>query len=683
MSNIIDNLLPTEKAIKTNSPLTSDQSVKDKPSLFDSLLSNIFPKDGPAVDPQNSSEKEIKKEKSLNTILDTKTNEDLQLLDDETVSLIKEQKITSPSLLDRLIIEAKKSTKQLENNNLENEDATLQKNNETKAITDSTIEKNIEIKNIDSTENIKNVTTKDVDNTLLNSLNENTQDSLKLLNNDTKIELKENIVNETSAKVESTIPNVTLSEDKTIKKDLLDNILPNTDLDSTKLIEVKNNDKDIKNEILDDSLKNKINNPDIKLDNNESKVIITEQKKSLTDKIIDNNIEINKNLNKSADNLVLGNNTSENDNLTIGKEPLSSTVLLSKNLENSDSLIEDNISTSIEIKNSDKQKNETEIVSTKKNEKMSLMDQLIQKNDTNLTLSIASDINPSKQEIVGKDFISSLYLGSQKNKINNQTLFNKNEALTLLKEGTSIDAVKTSAEMLDLGLESIDLDNNIEIEKVEVKNVNLKIENKKDFIDNILLDKNIKSDDIKGLITKSVDASNALIEDTIHLADDSVVSVNSPLSFNIQSKIIGARQQMSTMMSDIAKQMYENYKPPVTAFRINLHPTTLGSIAILMKSDKNNGLSISMNVSNHSTLDALVENQNVLKNSLGKTFNENTQFNLDFSSSNQNSNNQSSSNNQSAQGQSTGKIEPQMDTQSILQLKEENKDREEKSIDYM
>jgi len=136
---------------------------------------------------------------------------------------------------------------------------------------------------------------------------------------------------------------------------------------------------------------------------------------------------------------------------------------------------------------------------------------------------------------------------------------------------------------------------------------------------------------------------------------------------------------MATMMSDIARQMYENYKPPVTVFRINLNPVDLGNIAILMKNDKNNGLSISMNISNPTTLDALIDNQNVLRNSLNKTFDENTKFNLDFSSSNQNDN--QSSNSQSNQNQGR-RFERQMDTQSVLQLKEENKNREE-NIDYM
>ena len=84
-----------------------------------------------------------------------------------------------------------------------------------------------------------------------------------------------------------------------------------------------------------------------------------------------------------------------------------------------------------------------------------------------------------------------------------------------------------------------------------------------------------------------------------------------------------------------------------------------------------------MSVSNSVTLDTLMGNQEVLKNSLNKTFDESTKFNLDFSSSNQDSNNPSSNNQQNQQNTK------QMDTQPILQLKEENKDKEEKIIDYM
>jgi hypothetical protein len=314
-------------------------------------------------------------------------------------------------------------------------------------------------------------------------------------------------------------------------------------------------------------------------------------------------------------------------------------------------------------------------------EKKSLMDQLILKNSNNLALSINPDeLNPAQREIISKDLISNIYLSSQKNTLNNQTLFNKNEAVNLLKDGTSVNDIKTSANILDLGLENIEIDQTIDIQKNDsIKKIDIDLATRRSLIDNLVLEKNIKSDDIKSLITKSIDASSALLENSLTLADDAIVTVNSPLSYNIQSKIIGAKQQMSTMMSDIAKQMYENYKPPVTVFRINLNPLELGSIAILMKTDKNNALSISMNVSNNTTLDALVENQNILRNSLNKTFDENTKVNLDFSSSNQNNN---QSNNQNNQG-NQNRFERQMDTQSILQLKEENRDIEEKIIDYM
>ena len=326
----------------------------------------------------------------------------------------------------------------------------------------------------------------------------------------------------------------------------------------------------------------------------------------------------------------------------------------------------------------------SEVVSSTADVKISLMDQLIQKNiENNKTIISSEQINLVQKENISKDLISNIYLGTQKNSISNQELFNKNEAINLLKDANSLNDVKTSAGMLELGLENINIDLEQSLDLTTKTDINKKIDldlvTRRNLIDNLILQKNVTNEDIKGLITKSVEASSALLENNLKLAEDAIITVNSPLSYNIQSKIIGAKQQMSTMMSDIARQMYENYKPPVTVFKINLNPLELGSIAILMKSDKNNALSISMNVSNNSTLDALVENQNVLRNSLNKTFDENTKFNLDFSSSNQNNNQSSNQNNQNNQN----RFEQQMDTQSVLQLKEENKDREEKSIDYM
>ena len=292
-------------------------------------------------------------------------------------------------------------------------------------------------------------------------------------------------------------------------------------------------------------------------------------------------------------------------------------------------------------------------------------------------------MNVGQGEVVTKELISNIYLSSQKNSINTQELFNRNEAINLLKDAKSIDDVKTSAGMLDLGLEDVevDLDEKLDLSsKTDLnKKTDLDLLTRKNQINNLMLEKNIKNEDVKVLITKSVEASNALLGNSLQLADDAVVSVNSPLSYNIQSKIIGARQQMSAMMSDIAKQMYENYKPPVTVFRINLNPLELGSIAILMKSDRNNALTISMSASNNGTLEALVENQNILRSSLNKTFDENTKFNFDFSSSNQDKSQSKEQNNQ----QNQSRFEERLNTQAELELKEENRNKEEISIDYM
>lgn len=177
------------------------------------------------------------------------------------------------------------------------------------------------------------------------------------------------------------------------------------------------------------------------------------------------------------------------------------------------------------------------------------------------------------------------------------------------------------------------------------------------------------------MITSSIEASKALLEDTINIVDDMALNVNNTLVQSLQTKIVGARQQMGQMMSDVARQMYENYKPPVTAFRINLNPATLGAIAIVMRNDRDNGLTISMSVSSGTTLDAMIENQNSLRNSLNKLFDENTKFNLNFSSSSDNqSSNQNNQNNSSGQN---------LNNQEILKSIEENEIQEEKNTDYM
>ena len=651
MPNIINNLLSTETTANTNAvSSTSEQIVIGKPSLFDSLLSNNTAtkeekatSKTPAV---TTPTKEVKTEEKP-SVENLEINPEIKL-DNTQLENIKiepekaetdkpeEQKITSTtSLLDRLVIEAKKNVKE--------------------TIIPKEIKQNSDIPIITKESNTENSLEIEVEST-------NTKD--------TPIILKENIV------TTNNIENVVIPTE--IKQDLDPSIISKEDINTNNL-EIK----DILPILIPEEKKQNLDTPIIPKENSvtiDLSIKTKEQKVNLTDVLLEqteiktqNGITTQEVV--SSDIKILAENETPNTILNNG---------ISLNTDNISNIKESPILTvPVEINEVVEENGvEQESLVVKKEEKLSLMDQLILKNNEKLTLdTINGDINTPLKDIVTKDLISSIYLGSQKNKINSQSLFNKNEAVNLLKDGNSIQAVKTSAEMLELGLENIDIDQNIDINKVEVKKPDIQSVTRKNLIDNLLLDKNVKSEEVKNLITQSIEASSALLDNSLNLADDATVSVNSPLSFNIQSKIIGAKQQMAAVMSDIAKQMYENYKPPVTAFRINLNPIELGSIAILMKNDRNNGLTISMNVTNNVTLDTLMENQNMLRNSLNKTFDESTRFNLDFSSSNQNSDNQSSNSNQ-GQG-SNRRFEQQMDTQSVLQLKEENRDIEEKSIDYM
>jgi hypothetical protein len=190
--------------------------------------------------------------------------------------------------------------------------------------------------------------------------------------------------------------------------------------------------------------------------------------------------------------------------------------------------------------------------------------------------------------------------------------------------------------------------------------------------------KNQTHDDISNLevYSKKVskEASKAVLGETVVNLNVSAQNVQ-----NITQRIIGARQQMSSMMSDIAREMYSNYKPPVTAFRLNLQPAHLGSIAIMIKSDRESTISISMNMSSSATLDAMTENQGSLRSALNKSFGQDNQFDLDFGMQEEQQNSNSDQSNQQ-QNQQDRRRE-QTSTQSLLGAREENK--EEMLMNYM
>ena len=286
------------------------------------------------------------------------------------------------------------------------------------------------------------------------------------------------------------------------------------------------------------------------------------------------------------------------------------------------------------------------------------MDRLLDNANKSINLSTDSsqdDINSKGQSssIKSSDILTNIYLGSQKNSIYNQMITNKSEGLKVVNDGKSVEDVKKGAQILNLGLD----ESSIEIEtkkETPAVNTNKSIENKENNLNKLAFNRNFNSENIDNksanlqnnttsqtssssvLATSTTSATSSVIEEALTL------NVSPSLALSIQNRIIGAQQQMSSMMSDVARNMYENYKPPVTAFRINLFPAQLGQIAILMKNDKENSISISLNMSNSNTLDAFVENQSALRDALNRNFNNNqTTFNLDFNMESEGSQNQS------------------------------------------
>lgn len=324
----------------------------------------------------------------------------------------------------------------------------------------------------------------------------------------------------------------------------------------------------------------------------------------------------------------------------------------------------------------------------KKDETKVTLDKLVDDKKSADKIELSTKAQPTlKQELAQNihepkdnknELLSNIYLSSQKNSINNQNMALKHEGVKTAKDAKGVDDIKKSAKLLDLAVKEV---------KIEVEESNEKDILKTNFLNRVMLNKNSIQDSIQTAninMTNSATATTATTTATnqvqdIALAEETQVNINvaANTAMSIQNRIIGARQQMSSMMSDVARSMYENYKPPVTAFRINLLPAQLGSIAILMKNDRENGLNISLSISNSNTLDAFTDNESGLKSALTKNFGENTEFSLDFSSGD-NSNAQ-----EQTEQQQGGKREP-ISSNDILDARSKVSNTQEQDVsNYM
>ena len=653
MANLVDIFTQTSGLKGETTVLsTSEDLPKDKPSLFDSLLKTSI------EDIENSSAQ-------------------------NTNSKIVSQNITSnleKSPLDAEVIEV--NTKLIDEG-LDSEAINLDENSNSEEV----------IK--DLSKNITNELNKD--NTKKDEIKEPTKNIQNSISS--KNSLLDRLVLEVKNSNLEQVPKVEQILSEPLKN------LENVDIENNDKTFIKSLDEVIEDLKSQNNSEEKLDNSKIVISKDDKSVEIIKEQEILIEDINGNNLQIKDENSQNLDDVTL--ETTQNlsqiivnseDRQNIENQIETSTVLKdSLNFENI-LIVEDEVANSDAIKNETvKNENnlnsqnilivENEVVKTENNtkvdQKLSLMDQLIQTNskkDITAKIEESATSNPQSVEQINKnskDVASNIFLAEQKNSLNNQLLFNKNEAVNILKNASTIEDIEKSANILDLDANNLEVEQNISSESLNDLSVDEKeILDRKNILNSILNEKNIRSVDVRNLITNSIEASKALLEDTINILDDKILDIQPNLVNSIQSRIVGAKQQMASMMSDVARQMYENYKPPVTVFRMNLNPGDLGTISVLMKQDKSSGLTINMSVSNIATLELLMENQNMLRNSLAKTFNDSANFNLDFSKGEDGQSQGDSSSNQNQRDKRDS------NTQEILRLKKENKDYEEKN-DYM
>ncbi len=724
MTKQIDILSSETKNTTTSSSNNINKEVKQEASLFDKLLGSVA-KDSSTEIESSTPDKNINKEVSTLIKKDIETSKNLENkenINSDTKNEKSSLPTKSTSLLDRLVLESKKQTN--ENDSSTNKEVTK---SEIKAETKVVVEKTLENKNSvdivkkDISKTTEDLQVKQMPQTKELSQLDNESQSKIVTQNDSSINKeidKEEVKPEIKVAIEKTLENKTEEkieskiEEKVENKNSVD-VVKKDISKTTEDLQVKQTpqtkelsqlDNESQSKIVtqnDSSINKEIDKEEVKP---EIKVAVEKTLENKTEEKVENKNTVDivkKDISNTTDDLQLRqtpqapqtssltpvSNIEESSILTQNKVDTKNTEVVKTNTsENLDDVdVKQPVKSNLEIEKVNEKVNITKaeidsLDSKQKSEPKSLMDSLLEKtkvlskNESTLSQEESKTLKNSTSLNNTKDVISNIYLSSQRNNISNNELSNKVDAINSVKNATTTVEVEASAKKLDLNINDISL----ETKAVEIKKEGINLIDRKNSLDKIILNKNARHNEVNSLITKSVEASKVILDDMKDVETEVNLNVNPTLAQNIQAKIIGARQQMSSMMSEVARQMYENYKPPVTAFRINLTPGNLGSIAIIMKSDKDSGLNISLNMSNSTTLDAFIDSQNSLRSALNKTFEEGTEFNLEFSSNSDQNSNQSDDKEDKNQT-----FNNQSDTQSILESREQNLESEDRNLDYM
>jgi len=276
--------------------------------------------------------------------------------------------------------------------------------------------------------------------------------------------------------------------------------------------------------------------------------------------------------------------------------------------------------------------------------KNSLLDKLV---DESIKLSTkkaegeikAVNLTLDKNEQQLKDpLLTSIYISSREKIAKVANIQTKSEGKKIASQAKNVDDIRKSSKVLDLGLQDTQI---IQEESEEQKIY------KKDFLNRLAFAQNSMQKTFKNINDNIIIKSETTNANQNEVAASTLTSKSIEINVapqaiqTFESRVIGARQRLGSFMSDVARQIYQNYKPPLTSFRINLLPANLGSIAITLKSERDNGISISLNMSSSTTLDTFVDNQASLRAALTRNFDGEANFSLDFGMQNQDGGNNS------------------------------------------
>lgn len=300
--------------------------------------------------------------------------------------------------------------------------------------------------------------------------------------------------------------------------------------------------------------------------------------------------------------------------------------------------------------------------------------------------SLESEAAIDKKSNEKSSILSNSFLTSQKQEKQQVSMKNIHDAKKNIEDNKTITSIKESAKTLELNPDELSIEkvgeegeSKSELFAKNTKQIQDQFYQNKS-LNKIVIDNQVNSEEIeqnvkrKNIETKIVqEQTNTDIKQK-----EATINVNVPQTVveTIHSKIVGAHQRVGSFMSEVARNMYLNYKPPFTAFRMNLNPANLGSISIIMRANNNDSsLNISMNMNNSSTMETFSDNKVALQNALQRQLGENTNITLDFGM--QNSDNGESFNEQMGDKDQSNESNLQSNNQSTS---ENSIDKEEQDI---